>query len=62
MVDNSWNSLGSCMEIAGTSDAECLLLLQSSDAEWVLMLDVSGCPTQHGHKPNDLTLLWLGNE
>ena len=50
------------MEIDGTSDVACLLLLQSSDAEWVLMMDVSGCPSQDGHKQNDLTLLCLGNE
>ena len=56
-----WTILGIHLEVAGTSDAECLLLLQSSDAEWVLMMDVSGCLSQDGHKPNDLTLLWLGN-
>jgi len=27
IVDNSWNSLGSCMKIAGTSDAACLLFV-----------------------------------
>ena len=48
MLGISWSSLGSCMEIAG-----------ASDAEWLLMLDISRCPSQDGHKPQDLRLLWL---
>ena len=45
MLGISWSSLGSCMEIAG-----------ASDAEWLLMLDISRCPSQDGHKPQDLRL------
>ena len=30
-VDSSWNSLGGCLEIAGTSDAACPLMLDVSE-------------------------------
>ena len=50
MLGILWSSLGSCMEIAG-----------ASDAAWLLMLDISGCPSQDGRKPQDLRLLWLGD-
>ena len=48
MLDLSWSSLGSCLEVAGVSDAV-----------WLHVLKFSRCPNQDGHRPHDLTTFWL---
>ena len=50
MLDNSRSLIGGCMEIASVSDAV-----------WLFTLNISELPSSGGHKPQDLSLLWLGN-